>query len=42
MRDGDVVDEVPNHAYRRIGLDDFEKPALPQLFTIAQILGKGD
>jgi hypothetical protein len=28
--DGDVVDEVPNHAYRGVGVDDLEKAALPQ------------
>src|SRR5262245_24957262 len=41
VRDGDVVDEVPNHAYRRLRFNDLEKPALPQLFAIAQIHGKG-
>jgi hypothetical protein len=39
--DGDVVDEVPNHAYRGVGVDDLEKAALPQLFAIAQMRGKG-
>src|SRR5258708_18265221 len=39
--DRDGVDEVSNHAYRRVGVDDLEKPALPQLFAIAQRRGQG-
>jgi hypothetical protein len=39
--DWDVIGEVPNHAYRRVGVDHLEKPALPQLFAIAQMLRKG-
>jgi hypothetical protein len=35
--DRHVADEVPNHAYRGIGGDNLEKPALPQLFAIAQV-----
>src|SRR5262249_41680231 len=38
-RDG--VAEVPNQAYRRVGVDDLEEPALPQLVAIAQRRGKG-
>ena len=40
MCNGDVVDEVPNHAYRRVRVDDLEKSALPKLFAITQVLGK--
>jgi len=39
--DRDVVEEVPNYADRCVGVDDLEKAALPQLFAIAQVLGKG-
>src|SRR6266404_7368350 len=39
--DGHVIDEVPDHAYRGVGVDDLEKAALPQLFAIAQMRGKG-
>src|SRR6266852_4911190 len=38
--DRDVADKVPNDRYRGIGVDDVEKPALPQLFAIAQMVGK--
>jgi hypothetical protein len=37
---GTLLNEVPNHAYRGVGIDDLEKPALPQFFAIAQMLGK--
>src|SRR5260370_3975397 len=39
--DGHVIDEVPDHAYRGVGVDDLEETALPQLFAIAQVRGKG-
>src|SRR5260370_24058052 len=39
--DGDIVAEVPNHAYCSVGVDDLEKATLPQLLAIAQMLGKG-
>jgi hypothetical protein len=39
--DWDVIGEVPNHAYRRVGVDYLEQPAFAQLFAIAQMLGKG-
>ena len=38
--DRGVFDEVPNHAYRGVGVYDVEQAALPQLFTIAQVRGK--
>src|SRR6266481_473031 len=38
--DRDVVDEAPNRADRGVGVDDVEKAALPQLFAIAEMLGK--
>jgi hypothetical protein len=41
VSDWDVIGEVPNQAYRTVGVDHLEKPALPQLFAIAQMLGKG-
>jgi hypothetical protein len=37
---GDVVGEVPNHAYRGVGVSDLEKAALPQLFAIIRMRGK--
>lgn len=40
MGDRDVGDDVPNHTYRRVGVDDLEQPALPQLFANAQIRRK--
>ena len=40
VRDRDIVAEVPNHAYRDVGVDDLEKTALPQLFAIAEMRGK--
>jgi len=39
--DGDIVGEVANQFYRGVGVDHLEKPASPQLLTIAQMLGKG-
>jgi hypothetical protein len=39
--DGDVIGEVLDHVYRRVGLDHLEKPASPQLLTIVQMLGRG-
>ena len=34
VRDWNVVAEVPYHADRGVGVGDFEKAALPQLFAI--------
>ena len=39
--DRDVVVEIPDHPDRGFGIDDLQKAALPQLFAIAQMLGKG-
>jgi len=40
VRERNGIDEIPNHLYRRVGIDDLQKPALPQLLAIAQMLGK--
>ena len=37
--DRDIADQVPDHTYRGVGVDDLEKAAFPQLFAIAQMLG---
>src|SRR5712692_6661604 len=35
-----AANEVPNHVYRGVGVDDLEKAALPELFANAQLCGQ--
>ena len=40
MGQWDGIGEIPDHADRRIGIDDLQKPALAQVVPIVQVRGK--